>query len=266
MGNEKESQGKQILLGIFITGLGVYSYRLFGKLMTNDNSAMSVACELFGKYLLSAFLFVIGIKTLYAGIKGTINQEEEDEQFEQIEPTTNQELLNYKPENNEPQNIKVDIRNEEFGVKKTLNYREDFIGNKIRMESNTYTEYTNYVSDVKNKQLYFETLIYLMRFIEKQDKSVAISTNKFYQLALENVDEIENLDIIELEKRILENAQKCEIEFNDVEIGSLLRNSINILKGKFVISPAVTNLYFKLFDVMKIQALNKEVYFYSLLG
>ena len=269
MGNKKDNPITQLLLGFFIIGLAVFSYRLFGRLAAGDNSAMSVACELFGKYLVSAYLFIIGIKTVFAGIKSTINQEEDEEIELELgdDETSDEEISNSEQQiNNEPQNITVDLKNEEFGVIKTVNYKTDIIGNKIRTETHTHIDYTNYVSDVKNKQLYFETIIYLMIFIQEKDKSVDIEANKFYRLALENVDEIETLDIIELEKKILENVQKCRIQFNDVEVNSLLKNSVNILKGKFAITPSITSLYFSLFELMKIRVVSKEEYFYSLLN
>jgi hypothetical protein len=85
-------------------------------------------------------------------------------------------------------------------------------------------------------------------------------------LALENVGEIEDLDQAELETRIFENATHCALEFNFTEKESLLSNSVQVLKGKFLISPAITKFYSKLFDKMEISVANHEHYFFSLMN
>ncbi|MFC0777511.1 hypothetical protein [Flavobacterium sp. HJSW_4] len=262
MGNKKDNPISQALLGVFITGLGIYSYNLFGK--SGDNNALSVAYELLFKYALSGFLFIIGIKTIFVGIKRTIAQDEEDE-FEYEEPITNIKSIDNEVKT-ESENITFDIQKDEFGVKKTYNFKKDVIGSTIRTERIIKTSYSDYVCDVKNKKLYFETLILLMKFIQLNDRSVDITKNRFYVLALEHASEVEDMDAVELEKRIMENIINCEIEFNDFENKYLLSNSLDILKGKFAISPVITNLYFKLFSVLKIPVQNDEHFFYSLLN
>ncbi|WP_343585758.1 hypothetical protein [Flavobacterium sp.] len=264
MGNKKENPIAQALLGVFITGLGIYSYKLFGK--SGDNNALSVASELLFKYALSGFLFTVGIKTFFVGIKRVIIQDEDDDEVEEVEEVEYEEQVTDNDIKFESEDITFDIQNEEFGVKRTYNFKVDLVGNKIRTERIIKTSFSDYVSNVENKKLYFETVIYLMKFIQEHDKSVDINTNKFYILAKENVEIIEDFDILELEKRIIENAEKCDIEFNEVEIHSILSNSVNILQGKLVINSNITNLYFKIFEIIKIRKKNYEVYFYGLLG
>lgn len=268
MGNKKDNPISQALLGVFITVLGIYSYKLFGKSVAGDNTALSVASELLFKYALSGFLFTVGIKTFFVGVKRVIIQDEDDDEVEEIEEVEYEEPVTYTDNDMkfESEDITFDIQNEEFGVKKTYNFKVDLVGNKIRTERIIKTSFSDYVSNVENKKLYFETVIYLMKFIQEHDKSVDINTNKFYILAKENVEIIEDFDILELEKRIIENVEKCDIEFNEVEIHSLLSNSVNILRGKLVIDSDIINLYFKIFQIINIRKTNYEVYFYGLLG
>jgi len=48
-------------------------------------------------------------------------------------------------------------------------------------------------------------------------------------------------------------------------LGYLVKNSVNVLKGKFAIQSDISTLYYKLFDVFKFLTTSHETYFYSLL-
>lgn len=156
-------------------------------------------------------------------------------------------------------------KNYPFGVVKTHTFETKMVKNHVFTTTTRKIDYSNYVPDLKNKQLYFETIILLMNFIQQNDKSIDITKNKFYILALENSDPIIEFTADELENRIFENADQCFIEFTDAELGYLVRNSINVLKGKFAINSNITNLYYKLFDLFKFRTITHEVYFYCLL-
>ena len=154
-------------------------------------------------------------------------------------------------------------KDSEFGINKKRTVEATLVGNIIITEERTLTTYENYVPDIKGKELYFQTLILLMNFIQQNDKSIDIAKNKFYVLALENTIEMPALDG-NLEELIFEYAEKCKQEFTGVEIGYLFRNSLNVLKGKFAIHPNIPKLYYRLFDFFDFRTSGHENYFYGL--
>lgn len=166
---------------------------------------------------------------------------------------------------NQAEMLSSTSQNSEYAVKKTSSIETTMVANHVFTTTTKKIDYSNYVPDVENKQLYFETIILLMNFIQHNDKSIDITKNKFYILALENSNSIKDFTGDELENRIFENAKKCFVEFTDAQLGYLVRNSVNVLKGKFAIDSDITNLYYKLFGVFEFRTITHEVYFYSLL-
>jgi hypothetical protein len=155
--------------------------------------------------------------------------------------------------------------NNKFDRNKTETIETYEYSNTIVIEKTINVNYSNYVPNVKSKELYFEMIILIMLFIKENDRSINIENNKFYQLALENTGENIDLENTDLESKIFQKAELCSKEFKGIELQYLLQNSINVLKGKYAINQNITNLYFKLFDVMEIRTIGKETYFYSLL-
>lgn len=155
-------------------------------------------------------------------------------------------------------------QNAEFGVKKTSTIKATKFGDNIITTEIVTRDSSSYIPNIKNRQLYFETIILLTNFIQENDKTVDVTKNKFYVLALDNSEAFSSLNT-NLEELIFQYAEKCKIEFTDAELGYLVRNSVNVLKGKFVIYPNITNLYFKLFDVFEFKTISHENYFYNLL-
>lgn len=166
---------------------------------------------------------------------------------------------------NEPEIQNNSLLSSEFGINKTRTTKTATFGDNVITTEIVTRDSSSYVPNVKNKQLYFETLILLMTFIQECDKSVDITRNKFYILAVENCGKTEEFTEAELYNKIFENAEKCKIEFTDAELGYLVKNSVNVLKGKFAIQSDISTLYYKLFDVFKFLTTSHETYFYSLL-
>jgi hypothetical protein len=148
-------------------------------------------------------------------------------------------------------------------IKKTIEKETFFHNDKVTTTTRVITDYSEYIPKVKNKTLYFDMVFMLIDYIVTH-QDINAENNKFYQLAVENTSLNADEFYEEFEDKIKAKFSDCIQELNQSELNRLLSNSLNVLKGQFIINEKVQKIYFDIFSLMKIGNLNHQSFFQSL--
>lgn len=145
---------------------------------------------------------------------------------------------------------------------KTTERETIFSKDKLTTTTKIKRDYSEYIPKLENKSLYYEMILMLMIFIERNQNGVNIEGDFHFKFLADQSDQnIYDIYGEDLEERIYLKFKECIIEFNQSDLNLILKNSLGILKGHLFIAPEIEELYFNIFRLMEIGELSHQSIF-----
>lgn len=130
------------------------------------------------------------------------------------------------------------------------------------------------IPKVQNRELYVTTLVTILHYLSRLDKSLNFSQHGLYLYLTDNFKDIVMNTNSKIESAgfsdelLLEEVKtlytECEKQFSQGSTTQILVNSAQVLKGRILSDDKIKDFYFEIFPIANIKGLAKESFYQSL--